>query len=171
MKKILLAFLGLAGMAGSALALDLTPLQIGIWGPTVQLFPEQTRVMGLRLNLAMADNREVVGFDLGVASQAKEMKAIQVNLVNVVKEDFAGVGVGLFNQAGSVAGLQAGLFNNVAHDVSGFQLGLFNLADSVEGIQVGLLNRTTSMRGLQIGLVNLIEEGPVTFFPVLNAAF
>lgn len=171
MKKIRLAFLALVFLAGSARAFDLTPLQIGIWGPTVQLFPEQTRVMGLRLNLLKSDNREVMGFDLGVASQAQEMKAIQVNLVNVVKDNFAGLGVGLFNQAGAAAGLQVGLFNNVAHDLSGFQVGLFNLADSVEGIQIGFLNRATSMRGLQIGLVNLIEDGPVTFFPVLNAAF
>ncbi len=171
MRKIGLAFLALALVAGAASAVDLTPLQIGIWGPKAQLFPGQTRVMGLRLNLAMSDNQEVVGFDLGLASRATTAKAIQANLVNLVKEDFAGVGVGLFNQVGSAAGLQAGLFNTVEHDVSGFQVGLFNMADSVEGIQIGLLNRTTSMRGLQIGLVNLIEEGPVTFFPILNAAF
>ena len=39
------------------------------------------------------------------------------------------------------------------------------------GIQFGLINRAVSLRGIQIGLVNLIEEGPVTFFPIVNAAF
>ena len=94
-----------------------------------------------------------------------------MNLVNVVDEGFEGIGAGLFNQAGSVAGLQFGLFNNVRNDLSGFQVGLFNAADSVAGIQFGLLNRTVSMRGVQIGVINLIEEGPIGFFPVLNAAF
>jgi hypothetical protein len=172
MKKSLILF-GLAvWVAVPALALDMTPLQIGIWGPKVQLFPEQTKVIGLRLNLLMSDNQDVTGFDLGLASKSTQMKAIQVNLVNVVREEFDGVSLGLFNQAGSVAGIQAGLlFNNVRHDLSGFQLGLFNVADDVAGIQVGLINRTVSMRGLQIGVVNIIEDGPIGFFPIINGAF
>ena len=84
-------------------ALALTPLQIGIWGPRVQLFPESTEVVGLRLNLLKSDNAEVMGFDLGVVGQATAMKAIQVNLVNLVDEEFDGIGVGLFNQVGTVA--------------------------------------------------------------------
>ncbi len=171
MKKALAAFLMAALAAGPALALDLTPLQIGFAGERAQLFPSQTQVMGLRLNLAMSDNQEVMGLDAGLVSKAGRMDAIQLNLVNLVEADFTGISAGLFNQVGSMAGLQAGLFNQVAHDVSGFQLGLFNTADDVSGFQVGLINRTVSIRGVQLGLVNLIEQGPLTFFPILNAAF
>jgi hypothetical protein len=172
MKKQWVLFCLAAWLAASAPAAPvLTPFQIGIWGPKVQIFPEQTRVVGLRLNLACSDNRDMTGLDLGLVGKAGRMDAIQINLANLVDEEFNGIGVGLFNQVGSVAGLQAGLFNNVAHDMSGFQLGLFNVADDATGFQIGLVNRTVSMRGVQIGLVNLIEDGPVTFFPILNASF
>ena len=171
MKKTLGAFCLAALLAAPAPAIDMTPLQIGIWGPGLQLFPEQTKVMGLRLNVAGSDNHEVMCVDIGLVSKADRMDAIQLNLANRVDAEFTGISAGLFNQMGSVAGLQAGLFNNVAHDMNGFQFGLFNVADDVAGFQVGLINRTVSMRGVQIGLVNLIESGPVTFFPILNAAF
>lgn len=171
MKKALAVFLLAALAAGSALALDLTPFQIGFAGERAQLFPSQTQVMGLRLNLAMSDNQEVMGLDVGLVSKAGRMDAIQFNLVNMVDAEFNGLSAGLFNQMGSAAGLQAGLFNQVSHDLSGFQLGLFNAADDVSGFQVGLINRTVSLRGVQLGLVNLIEQGPLTFFPILNAAF
>ena len=171
MKRKLLLF-GLAALlAAPALAAELTPFQIGFWGPRAQLFPAETKVMGLRLNLARGDNRDVTGLDLGLVGKAERMDAIQLNLANLVGAEFTGIAVGLFNQMGSVAGLQAGLFNNAAHDMAGFQFGLFNIADDAAGFQIGLINRTVSLRGLQIGLINLNEDGPVTFFPFLNAAF
>lgn len=171
MKKAL-ALVGLAAwLAVPALAVDLTPLQIGIWGPGIQLFPEETPVMGLRLNLLCSSNQDVTGLDVGVIGRARRMSAIQVNLANFVDEEFAGLSGGLFNRMGSVAGLQVGLFNTVAHDLAGFQVGLFNVADDVAGLQIGILNRAMSLRGVQIGLVNLNANGPLTFFPILNAAF
>ena len=171
MKRKLLLF-GLAALlAAPAFALDRTPFQLGLWGPGAQLFPAETKVMGLRLNLARGDNQDVLGLDLGLVGKAERAEAIQINLANLVGAEFTGVAVGLFNQMGSVAGLQAGLFNNVAHDMAGFQFGLFNVADDAAGFQIGLINRTVSLRGLQIGLVNLNADGPATFFPFLNAAF
>lgn len=171
MKKIL-ALLGLAAcLATPALAVDLTPLQLGLWGPRLQIFPEETRVMGLRLNLICSANQDVTGLDVGLIGRAQRMSAIQLNLANFVDDEFAGLSGGLFNQMGSVAGLQAGLFNTVAHDLAGFQVGLFNAADDVSGLQIGILNRAMSLHGVQIGLVNLNANGPVTFFPILNAAF
>lgn len=171
MKKTLAGFVLAVLVAAPALALDLTPLQIGFWGPRLQVFPAETPVVGLRLNVLRSDNADVTGLDLGLVGRARRMTAIQINLANLVEEDFAGLSGGLFNQMGSVAGLQAGLFNGIAHDLAGFQIGLFNAADDVSGIQIGILNRAMSLRGVQIGLVNLNAGGPVTFFPILNAAF
>lgn len=171
MRRVLVGWVLASLWAGPALAAEMTPLQIGFGGAGAQLFPETTRVLGLRLNLAVSDNQELMGLDVGLASRAGRMDAIQLNLFNTVRTEFNGISAGLFNQMGSVAGLQAGLFNAVEHDVNGFQLGLFNVADDVNGFQVGLINRTVALRGIQVGLVNLVEQGPLTFFPVLNAAF
>lgn len=171
MKKILILCGVLMLVAAPAMALELTPFQIGIAGSKAQLFPSATEVVGLRLNVVMSDNEDVMGLDLGFVSRSERMSAIQLNLANLVESEFTGLSVGLFNQMGSVSGFQAGLFNNVTHDMTGFQVGLFNVADDSSGIQIGLINRSISLRGIQIGLVNIIEEGPWTFFPIVNAAF
>ena len=171
MKRLLGLWLLAALAAGPALALNATPFQLGFAGDSAQIFPSETKVMGLRLNLACSDNQDVLGVDVGLVGLGQRMDAIQLNLVNKVDAEFAGISAGLFSQMGSVAGVQAGLFNSVQYDLNGFQLGLFNNADNAMGIQFGLINRAVTLRGIQIGLVNLIEEGPVTFFPIINAAF
>jgi hypothetical protein len=40
----------------------MTPLQIGFAGSKAQLFPAETKVVGLRLNLALSDNQDVMGW-------------------------------------------------------------------------------------------------------------
>ena len=172
MKKILIAMGLAAALAAPARALDVTPLQIGLAGESAQIFAPATRVMGLRLNLALSENDEVLGFDAGLFSHATRLTGIQLNVGNWVDAEFFGVSAGLFSTMGSVTGVQAGiLFNTAMHDLNGFQLGVFNRADDVEGFQIGLINRTVSLRGIQLGLINVVEGGPVTFFPIVNAAF
>jgi hypothetical protein len=39
------------------------------------------------------------------------------------------------------------------------------------GLQVGLLNQASSLKGVQIGLVNLNEGGILPFFPFINVGF
>lgn len=171
MKKIVVSLCLVVLMAGPALALNMTPFQIGFAGTKAQLFPQETTVIGLRLNLVASENYDVMGVDVGFWSKAIQMDAFQVNLVNLIDTEFNGITVGLLSQMGSVSGVQAGLVNLVRHDINGVQAGLFNRADDVNGIQIGLINRTVSLRGIQIGLVNLLAEGPLTFFPIINAAF
>ncbi len=171
MKKLVAGLCLAVLAAGPAMALDMTPFQIGFGGANAQLFPPETMVMGLRLNLVASENQDMMGLDLGIWSKSVKMDALQVNLVNLVEADFDGINVGLFNQMGSVSGVQAGLFNHVRYDINGVQAGVFNRADDVNGLQIGLINRTVSLRGIQVGLVNLLEEGPLTFFPIVNAAF
>lgn len=171
MKKLLAGLCLVVLMGGPALALDMTPLQIGFGGANAQLFPPETKVIGLRLNLVASENHDLMGVDVGFWSKAIQMDAFQVNLVNLVETEFDGISVGLLSQMGSVSGVQVALINLVRHDINGVQAGLFNRADDVNGIQFGLINRTVSLRGIQVGLVNLLTEGPLTFFPFINAAF
>jgi hypothetical protein len=171
LKKYLCLSMLLIGLALPGFAASWTPLQLGIAGDALQLFPPSTRVYGLRLNLLYSRNISVTGFDLGIYGWANSADAVQVNLANVVQDQMNGIEAGLYNSAGSFAGFQAGLFNYVKHDATGIQVGLFNFSDSISGFQIGLLNRTISMQGLQIGLINIIEEGPIAFFPIINGAF
>lgn len=68
---------------------------------------------------------------------------------------------GVFNVAeGSVRGLQIGGVFNVAEDVTGGQIaGIMNTADTVRGVQIGLINISNRMYGVPIGLINIVREG------------
>ena len=172
MKKLASALLLSALLAGAASAApSWTPFQLGIAGPACQLFPEETAVTGLRLNLAASRNDSVTGIDAGLVSVGGDIQAVRVNLVNLADYHFSGVEVGLFNREEALSGLSIGLFNAIDGDGSGIQIGVFNKANVMTGLQIGLFNQAITMRGLQIGLVNLIDDGPLTFFPVINMAF
>ena len=45
------------------------------------------------------------------------------------------------------------------------------MADEVEGFQLGLVNYTRRMRGIQVGVVNIIRDSPLFFWPITNAYF
>lgn len=148
-----------------------TPLQLGIAGSSCQIFPEETDVVGLRLNLAASRNTTVTGIDLGLVSLGDDIRAIRANLFNTSEMHFSGVEVGISNYDAALAGLAVGFFNSVAGDASGILLGAFNKANDMTGLQIGIVNQAVSLRGVQIGLINLIDDGPLTFFPVINMAF
>lgn len=174
MKKLASALLFsvlLAAAVLSASAFDCTPVQLGIAGEAFQLFPNETDVIGLRLNLVASQNDTVTGIDLGFVSLGADFQAIRANLYNSSDYRFCGVEAGLVNRDVALAGLAIAPFNLVSGDASAMQIGLFNHANFMTGLQIGVFNHANSLRGLQIGLINLIEDGPLTFFPVLNMAF
>ena len=161
----------LAAAVLPAAAFDCTPVQIGIAGEAFQLFPNETDVIGLRLNLAASRNDTVCGIDLGLVSLGADIQAVRANLYNSSDYRFCGLEVGLVNRDVALAGLAVAPFNLVSGDASAMQIGLFNHANFMTGMQIGLFNHANSLRGVQIGLINLIEDGPLTFFPVFNMAF
>ena len=148
-----------------------TPLQIGIAGGVCQVFPEETAVIGLRLNLIASRNDAVTGIDAGIVSAGGDIQGVRANLVNLADYHFSGIEVGILNHDDAVSGLTVGLFNTVDGDASGMQLGVFNKANAMTGLQIGLFNQAVTLRGVQIGVINLVDDGPLTFFPVLNMAF
>ena len=170
MKRVVLMGAVFVLCCGSANAESGFPLQIGVF-PPVQLVPETMNVSGLRLNLPYSANDRVVGIDLGIASSAADMEALQVNLYNVVYGDLTGVQIGLLDRIGSGSGLQVGLLETVNTVYAGVQIGLINNAEEMTGLQIGLINRTEFLTGLQIGLVNVIEESALPFFPIVNLSF
>ncbi len=175
MKHIRIAIAAAALLATAAVlpaaAFDCTPVQIGIAGEAFQLFPNETDVIGLRLNLVASRNDTVSGIDAGIVSLGADIQALRVNLYNGSDYRFCGVEAGLINRDAALAGLAVALFNTVSGDVSGMQIGAFNNANFMTGMQIGIFNHANSLRGIQIGLINLIEDGPLSFFPVLNMAF
>lgn len=93
---------------------------------------------------------------------------------NFVTREFNGLQVApLFNLIGETTGavqISCGL-NRCDGAMYGLQVGLVNVAEQGSGIQIGLVNYGNVYRGLQIGAANLIAASACKFMPVVNFAF
>ena len=93
---------------------------------------------------------------------------------NLVTREFNGLQVApLFNLIGETTGavqVTCGL-NRCDGAMYGLQVGLVNIAEQGSGIQVGLVNYGNVYRGLQIGVANVIASSACKFMPVVNFAF
>lgn len=135
------------------------PIQVSLFTP-VQIFPEETSISGVRLNLLYGRNASVTGLDLGLVNHttAGESVGLQYGIVGLVETDFVG--------------WQDNAVNIVQGHFEGFQWGIVNHARSASGFQLGLVNYAGTMRGLQIGLVNIIRQnGAFPVFPIVNWSF
>ena len=123
------------------------------------------------------------------------------SILNYTRGDFAGMQISAINHNGTFYGFQVGGFNydkgvcwglqvgvansdineyrgwsvgavNYAERLNGFQLGGVNiLAGSGRGVQLGVFNAAAKFSGIQIGVLNIIENGELPIMPVLNAQF
>lgn len=161
--------------AFSAQAAEWTPFQLSLVNP-VQLFPEETSVRGLRVNLIYGVNKDVDGVDLGAINRTTgtthgvQAGAFPFGGVNITENlngvQFGGFFGGVNFAGGEVNGLQiSGIIGgiNIAGNVHGAQisgayLGI-NLAKDVQGVQIGTIyNQADAMEGVQLGLVNVCKK-------------
>lgn len=118
--------------------------------PRFQLGGADVDVLGLRLGILSAENRNVYGLDV-------------CTLLGRTLGDEYAIQAGLFNLVdGTVGGLQAGLANVAGDSLYGIQAaGFFNVAGGEApsyGIQVaGLANRAREFYGIQAGYVNVAD--------------
>jgi len=57
-------------------------------------------------------------------------------------------------------------------DITRVDFGLVNHATGgMGGVQLGLLNMTETLKGLQIGLANIIQKDGIPFLPIANWRF
>ncbi len=171
MRRALMLALLLVSVGVVSHAYDTTPLQISVWPPNLQVVTSEIDVSGLKLNLPYGGNNHIMGIDLGIASTSENCSAFQVNLLNMVGERYSGFQVGLFNLCGESRGFQVGLLNSTDSIGSGLQVGIVNSTLEMTGVQIGLVNYTDFMIGFQIGIVNIIRESIVPFFPIVNFCF
>lgn len=163
-----------AGGADGAFAQEArtTPIQLSLFHP-VQIFPAETSVKGLRLNLIYGVNHDVVGIDLGLVNRVTGMaKGYQGGLVGFCEEGFVGWHNHLINlNRGDFVGLQSGFYSESASG-EGIQWGMVNRCRSFSGLMVGFLNMAEQLDGLQIGLINVASKNPShPVFPIINWRF
>ena len=138
-------------------------------------FPAAPDITGLRLTVPFSTRQDsVTGFDIGLWGRCTYFEGFQLNVLrNDVKGGASGFQVGLYNSVGSgeLVGLQVGLWNEAFGSMRGLQVGVVNIAGEADGFQIGVVNRTETMSGYQIGIINVIREAEVRFFPILNVGF
>ena len=165
----------LSAVPFTARGADTTPVQIALFNP-VQIFPEQTKVEGVRIDLLYGVNSELSGVDWGLANRTigtttgMQIGAFPFGGVNITGNlegvQLGGLWGGVNIAHAEVTGLQfAGIlwgFNRAGSLHGGQIAGVFagiNIADSTDGFQLATLyNQATRMHGLQLGLVNVCRQ-------------
>ncbi len=142
--------------------------------PRAQIGGADVDVLGFRLGILSAENRNVYGLDVCtlLGRTLGDEYAIQVGLFNLVDGSVGGLQAGLANRSGDcLRGIQAAGFFNVAagdspsyglqvagvanrsRDFNGLQAGYVNVADTLVGMQVGGYAEADCVEGLQVAVV------------------
>lgn len=135
------------------------PVQLSLFNP-IQIVSENESVSGLRLNLIYTNNVNVTGLDLGLVNKTTgKQLGVQWGFVNLTDGGFSGWQAGAVNVTkGSSVGLQTGWVN--------YHEGHF------DGLQFSIVNYSATLKGLQLGLINIIGEGGfLPVFPIFNFDF
>jgi hypothetical protein len=135
------------------------PIQLSLYNP-VQIVPEGESVSGFRLNLLYGKNANVTGLDLGLVNQTTgKEEGVQWGIVNLTDGGVTGWQNGFVNiSKGSSVGLQTGGVN--------YHEGHFH------GLQISIVNYAATLKGLQLGIINIIGEGGfLPVFPLFNFDF
>lgn len=135
------------------------PIQLSLFNP-IQIVPEGESVNGIRLNLIYTKNANVTGFDMGLVNQTTGSQlGVQWGGVNITDGGFTGWQSAFVNiSKGNFVGLQTSMVN--------YHTGHFN------GLQFSIVNYTATLKGLQLGLINIIGSGGfLPVFPFFNFDF
>lgn len=103
---------------------------------------------------------QIEGLSLGLWSENPQ-NALALGIVNGSTGQSSGLSLGLLgNYSDSYKGAQIAWIANYAKgEVRGLQWALFNYAKKLHGLQLGFINYAeTSPKGLQVGLVNIMNE-------------
>jgi len=135
------------------------PFQLSLFDP-IQIVPNNESISGIRLNLIYTKNVNVTGFDMGLVNVTTgKQLGVQWGGVNVTEGGFTGWQSAIVNMSkGDFVGLQTSWVN--------YHGGYFN------GLQFSIVNYTETLKGLQIGLINIIGKGGfLPVFPIFNFDF
>ena len=156
MKKMLAVFAVMVVCSGPVFA-AFTPLKLSLFSP-----------------LALPPVDKVYGIDIGIfATRSDEVKGIQLGWFQATTTKLYGIQNSILSRSTEATGLQIGFGNITFNEMNGLQIGVVNGAShQMNGLQLGLINIAGTLKGVQIGVVNVIMHGaPVPFMPILNANF
>ena len=135
------------------------PIQLSLFNP-VQIVPEDQSVKGFRFNLIYGKNAAVTGLDIGLVNMSTGLETgIQWGAVGITDGGFVG-------WQSNFATISKGDSKGVQWSTVNYHEGHFH------GLQVAFVNYTDTMRGIQLGLINIINKGGfLPIFPFFNFSF
>jgi hypothetical protein len=99
---------------------------------------------------------------VGVVNLARgSHNSVHIGLVNWNRGNLNGLQTGFVNaNGGDFKGVQTGFVNAASQSFDGWQCGVFNAAvgEKTAGSQIGVVNAAKRFKGLQIGVINYIDE-------------
>ncbi len=135
------------------------PIQLSLFNP-IQIVPEDQSVKGFRFNLIYGKNAAVTGLDIGLVNMTTSLETgVQWGAVSVTD--------------GGFVGWQSNFVTISKGDSKGVQWGTVNYHDGhFHGLQVAVVNYAATMKGIQLGLINIIKDGGfLPIFPIFNFSF
>ncbi len=147
--------------------------------------PDDSDVNGFRASLLYGEVDSMRGFDLGIFSVSKssslngfgfvfggtwvtgDTSGASLSFVNNCEGDATGVMASMVNIVGSMSqGANLGMVN-YARGYSNIDVGIASVSEKSD-VQFGLLNITEEIETLQIGLLNVAQNGFFPVFPLMN---
>jgi hypothetical protein len=148
--------------------------------------PEDSKVDGVRLSILYGKTQSLNGLDFGFFSYSEAGKlsgaafvfglhqltgdmdgGLAWSLVNLHSGNDRGLNAAFVNKVNSVESGVDLAFVNVADGKTMVDIGALNLSES-STVQFGLINVTKKIEGIQIGFINVAENGFFPVFPFFN---
>lgn len=126
--------------------------------------PKEKRAsLGLHLGHRSADSLRVSALNVGILTITDTLKGVQLSPTSNVAEYASGLQLSSFSNVayGGMKGIQFSALNNIViGNVSGLQLTGFTNQNvgTLKGTQIAFRNSTDTLRGLQIGIFNLVTK-------------
>ena len=182
MKRMGPLFLCLAVLFFAAPALAQAGFQFTMPGVRA---PDDPNVEGIRFSLFHGKNSNMSGFDLGFASlsesENRDGLAIIMGLSKTTGKSSGLNSALIVLHDGEATGVNAGFINQVKTLTSGANIGFLNITEgyssldisgmAVSGssnVQIGFINITKKIDGVQLGFLNIAENGFLPVFPFFN---
>lgn len=126
---------------------------------------------GIQAALAFNVAGDFTGIQAGAVSVSKDFLGFQASALTSVAKNVNGLqaSIGVGYAKGDVNGSQfCGVVSVTEGKLTGFQTSvIFNKVKSATGLQFGVIN-VADDETTQIGLINVIKNGPIPFMPLVN---
>jgi len=127
---------------------------------------------GIEITPILSYSDYVYGVQLsGFMNHSKIAEGVRCGFVNVSTEWTKGLQLGVLNlNFQNSTGLDLAVVNTASKNMRGVQLGIVNYVSNQKGVQLGIFN-SAEWSSIQFGLINIIKNGWLPFFPFFNFSF